>query len=251
MSFALSAGVTTSWASTSSFTHLLSGLVAFHCAISASETFWPSARVLGASFDTCTVVWLSHSLTVLLPDGGVAGDGCGAALGVSALAASVDARTSRAKKRKVFMAGLRSSQSITGEGGRDRDIGLAAAAQIAGLDLHRIAVPQAGEHVDTAVRRHVDRAVAEPVVRVEGIGPIHLYGERRQTLRGVGPGPGGGQHAVELDIADAIGQHLMRVTVQHRDPIEALQQCLHVLGVVGPEVPGPVELVERGVREHD
>src|ERR1700694_1542624 len=250
MSLELSAGVTTWWASTSSCTHWLSGLVAFHCAISASETFWPSARVLGASFDTCTVVLLSQSLTVLLPDAR-AGDCCGAALGVSAFAASVDARTSRAKKLELFMALLRSSRSITGEGGRGRDIGLAAAAQIAGLDLHGIAVPQAVEHVDEAVRVHRDRAVVEAVIRVEGIRPMHRPGARRHSRRGVGPGPGAGQHAVELDIADAIGQHLMRMPVQHRDAIDALQQCLDVLGVVAPELPRTIELVERAGREHD
>ncbi len=79
-SLELSAGVTTWWASTSPCIQLLSGLVAFHCAISASEIFWPSARVLGASFDTCTVVLSSHSLTVLLPEAGIAGDCCGAVL---------------------------------------------------------------------------------------------------------------------------------------------------------------------------
>src|ERR1700686_4041474 len=109
MSLELSAGVTTSWASTSSCTHLLSGLVAFHCAISASEIFWPSTRVLGASFDTCTVVLLSHSLTVLLPEAGVAGDCWGAGLWLSALAASVEASRISARKLELFMALLRSS----------------------------------------------------------------------------------------------------------------------------------------------
>ena len=45
---------------------------------------------------------------------------------------------------------------------------------------------------------------------------------RRQPLRRVGPGPGGGQHAVELDVADSVGQDLVGVAVQHGDPVEAL-----------------------------
>ena len=79
-SLELSAGAATWWASTSSCTHLVSGLAAFHCAISESEILWPSARVLGASFATCTVVLLSHSLTALLPGEGVAVDCCGGML---------------------------------------------------------------------------------------------------------------------------------------------------------------------------
>src|SRR3984893_9327015 len=121
ISLELSAGGTTWWASTSSFTHLVSGLVAFHCAIRASEIFWPSARVLGASLGTCTVVLLSQSLTVLLPEAGVAGDCCGARLRLWALAANVDANTIKAIQPKLFIALLRSSRSITGEGGRDGD----------------------------------------------------------------------------------------------------------------------------------
>src|ERR1700681_2699750 len=45
-------------------------------------------------------------------------------------------------------------RSITGERGCDGDIALPAAAQVAGLDLHGISVPQAVQLVDEAVRVH-------------------------------------------------------------------------------------------------
>jgi len=204
------------------FTQSLFGLDAFHWAISASEILWPSARVLGASLGTCTVVLLSHNLTVLSPLVRVTEDCCAGGLWLSALAVSVAASSIIARKNggSSWLCSGR-VRSIAGKRGWDRHIALAAAAQIAGFHLHGIAVPQVVKLVDEAVRMHGNRTIAEAVVRVEWIRAIHLHGQRRQALWSVGPRPRGREHAVELDIADAIGQHLMRVTMQHRDAIDA------------------------------
>ena len=57
---------------------------------------------------------------------------------------------------------------------------------------------------------------------------------------------------MEVDVADAIRQHLVGVPVDHGHGLEGGEESLHLVGVVGPEIPGLVDLVERRVREdHD
>ena len=56
----------------------------------------------------------------------------------------------------------------------------------------------------------------------------------------VRPRPRRRQHAVEVDVADAVGEQLVRVAVDDGDVVERLQDRLHLVGVVGPEVPVPV-----------
>ena len=67
----------------------------------------------------------------------------------------------------------------------------------------------------------------------------------------VRPRPRGRQHAVEVDVADAVGEQLVGVAVDHGHVLELLEDRLHLVGVVGPEVPVLVVLVERRVREDD
>src|SRR5580704_13329758 len=86
--------------------------------------------------------------------------------------------------------------SEAGELRRRRPIGLAARDQIAGRHRNRIAIPQA---VDA-----VELAVAAAVKLVERIDAVHLDSQRRQTLRRVRPRPRSRQHAVEIDVADAV-----------------------------------------------
>src|SRR5580658_5680827 len=101
MSFVLSSGGTTWCASTSSATHLESGCLDSHCAISASAIFLPSAGVLGVSLGTSTVVLLSQSLTTLLPlsvVGGLAEDD-----GPSARAGAASVTSTSASQGVFFM----------------------------------------------------------------------------------------------------------------------------------------------------
>jgi hypothetical protein len=65
--------------------------------------------------------------------------------------------------------------------------------------------------------------------------PVHLHGEGGEPLGRIRPRPGSRQHAVEVDVSDAIGQELMGVAVHHRHPAKAGQDRPYVLGVVGPD----------------
>jgi hypothetical protein len=56
---------------------------------------------------------------------------------------------------------------------------------------------------------------------------------------------------VEVDVADAVGQQLVGVTVHHGAALEARQQRLHLGSVDRPEVPGLVEVVQRRVAEDE
>src|SRR5580693_3869325 len=171
MSFVLSSGGTTWCASTSSATHLLSGCLDSHCAISASAIFLPSAGVFGVSLDTCTAVLLSHSLTTLAPlsvTGGLAEEE-----GPSASAGAARVTRARASQGVFFI--VFSRDSIASQRRNDRTVLRAVAAEIAGLHFRWIAVPQAVHLVDQSVGMHVHTSIAEAVVRIEWVRAVHLY----------------------------------------------------------------------------
>jgi len=52
---------------------------------------------------------------------------------------------------------------------------------------------------------------------------------------------------VEVDVADPVRQQLVGMPVDDRDAIEAAEDRLHVVRVLGPEVPVAIVLVERRV----
>ena len=68
---------------------------------------------------------------------------------------------------------------------------------------------------------------------------------------GIGPRPRRRHHRVEGDVADLVVLDLVDVAVDHVHLVEGREDRLHVLGVVRPEVPALVELLERGVGEDD
>ncbi len=98
---------------------------------------------------------------------------------------------------------------------------------------------------------------ARRVALEERIGTIHRHRQNRQValrqriaLR-IRPGPGGRHHRGERDVVDLVVLDLVHVAVDHGDLVERLQERLDLLGVLGPEVPALVDLLQRRVREDD
>ena len=60
----------------------------------------------------------------------------------------------------------------------------------------------------------------------------------------IGPRPGGGHHRVKGDVADLVVLDLVDMPVNDIDPAEGLEQCLHLFGVLCPEVPALVDFLQ-------
>src|SRR5258705_7566957 len=96
---------------------------------------------------------------------------------------------------------------------------------------------------------HADLAPADAVVEIAGVGTDHRLGELGHSLRGIGPRPGGGEHADRAHGSDLVVEHLMDVTVDVGDLGIRLQHVIDFAPVTHPEVPRRVVLVERIMAE--
>src|SRR5579883_1385713 len=94
--------------------------------------------------------------------------------------------------------------------------------QIACRNRYGVAIPQVVDLVDQTVRKHIDAAIAHAVVYVKRIGAAHLDRKLRQSFWRIRPRPGSRKQTMKTDIPDAITQHLVRMSMNHRHRLEYL-----------------------------
>src|SRR6266566_1271924 len=150
------------------------------------------------------VVVTPHGATSRLPlgDGGASWRGAPV---VRDCASTMPPRASGSTASTISVFGVIASPPLErGQLRARRRVVLAARREVARAHRDRVAVPEIVELVDEPALEHVDRAIATAVELVEGIGAVHLDGELGQTLGRVRPRPRRREHAVKLDVVDAV-----------------------------------------------
>src|ERR1700730_6286512 len=133
---------------------------------------------------------------------------------------------------------------------RPQDLRLAQRGILRGLGVDLLAAPHDVLGLDPIIV-HADAAPADAVVEIAGVCADHRPGQLGHSLRGIGPRPGGRQHADRAHGSDFVIEHLMDVTMDVGDLGIRLQHVIPPPPVTHPEVPRRVVLVERIMAEDD
>ena len=112
-----------------------------------------------------------------------------------------------------------------------------------------LTVPQVVNLIDQPIRVYVNPAITTSIVRIKWVRTVHFDCQFRHSFRGIGPRPGSGKHAVEMNIANPVCQELMCVTMNNYYPVKPIQNSLDFFGVVSPEIPLFIQFAEGRVGE--